>query len=98
MEKVTREIATQEFQKWADLKRLREAAIERSKEHKEAREAIIDAIMDGTLEMSEDGVITQNLLFSLSESKKQLKYKPRMFAYEMRQWTRKKKHQENHLQ
>ncbi len=84
MEKVTREIATQEFQKWADLKRLREAAIERSKEHKEAREAIIDAIMDGTLEMSEDGVITQNLLFSLSESKKQLKYKPRMFAYEMR--------------
>lgn len=88
--KMTREFAESEFNRWAEIKKLRPKAIERNNEHQDAKEAMIDAIEDGTLAIAEDGKITQKLNFPISTDHNELVFKTRLIAAEMSALDRKK--------
>lgn len=65
MEKVKYETAKDEFQKWADSKKLSAKMIEK---HADDAEAIVDAIQEGNLVLNEDdNSFTQKLLFPKGE-------------------------------
>lgn len=87
MNKVSREVAEKDVERWLDFKRVKELKREKNKE---AIESIIECIMDGTLVIDDECVITHNLLFPLGndENIKELKYAPRLTVGRISEYTK----------
>lgn len=65
MNKVTREIAEQDFMSWFEAKKLPQFMLEK---HADDKEAMISAIMTGNLVLNEDFTFTQKLNFPVKGS------------------------------
>lgn len=66
MGKVIEEIASSDVTKWLDLKKINERARE---EKKDAVDALVAAIMDGSILIKDDGTIVQTLKFATGDNK-----------------------------
>jgi hypothetical protein len=90
MSKVSREVAEKDVERWLDFKRVK--GLKREK-NKEAIESMIECVMDGTLVVDEECVITHNLLFPLGndESIRELKYAPRLTVGRISEYTKNSK-------
>jgi hypothetical protein len=75
-----RETAENDFQKWADCKKLRPSVIEKNED---AKDTMIELLQIGVLAMNEDCSITQNLEFTL-EAVDSLKFRPRLNVKDLR--------------
>src|SRR5688572_22991268 len=79
MTKVSKEVATDEINKWLDSKKVFAGKREAYKDH---IDIMIEAISEGCLTILEDGSIKQTLLFELNGGEgmavKELQYKPRL--------------------
>lgn len=87
MSKVSREVAEKDVQRWLDHKRVKELKREKNKD---AIESMIECVMDGTLVIDDECVITHNLLFPLGndENIKELKYSPRLTVGRIGEYTK----------
>lgn len=77
MSKVSKEVATEEVNKWLDYKKVKE---KKRVAYKDAIESLADAISEGALVLNEDFSLTQTLDFPVGADKqfKSLDYKPRI--------------------
>lgn len=76
-ELVSREVAQSEFDKWADHKKI---SAKKREQQKDSIEAIVDAIVEGTLVLKEDNTLVHTLKFPTEGEApiKTLEYKPRL--------------------
>ena len=81
-EAMTKEMAIEEFNGWIEKKKIRPSLLEKKDTTKEARESILDALVEGILTISEEGIITQKLNFPVGQTE-ELNYSLRMTASEM---------------
>lgn len=81
MEKVSRDVAIEEINKWLNAKKISDKKREFNKEN---IETLVDSIVEGSLSLKEeDNVLVQNLKFPIESSDgkpayTQLEYKPRI--------------------
>jgi len=75
-----RATAENEFQRWADVKKLRAAVIEKNDD---AKDSIVELFELGLFEMDEECFITQHLEFPL-EGVDKLRFKPRLNVKDLR--------------
>ena len=75
MNKLSKDIALSEFEKWYEYKKLPEYLRE---EKRDDENQIISAFMDGRLVMTEDFELKQTLLFPVNDSLTELTFAPRL--------------------
>lgn len=77
MSKISKEVATEEVNKWLDYKKVKS---KKREAYKDAIESLSDAISEGALILNEDFSFTQNLDFPVGSDKqiKSLEFKARV--------------------
>jgi hypothetical protein len=77
MEKVVKEVAFEEVEKWLDHKKISD---KKRESYKEQVDLLVESISDGYLSLNDDFTFTQKLKFPISNqiSTSQLTYKPRL--------------------
>jgi len=84
MDKVSFVVAKTEFYTWLEkYKGISAEKIDRKPDHKEAIETVAYAISDGTVTIDETGFITQKLVTSEMDKVKELRFKPKIKAFEL---------------
>lgn len=81
MAKISKDVATEDFEKWLDYKRISDRLREKNQD---SEETLIGAIEDGLLTVNEDMTLTQRLQFPTEGDSPitELKYKPRLKMFE----------------
>lgn len=79
---VALKVATTEVHRWLEIKRIR---TKKQEQNKDTIDNLIDAFMDGTLSLDENGTITMQLAFGVGEGDAivKLDFKPRITVGEI---------------
>lgn len=77
MEKIAKEVAIAEVDKWLDMKKVSQSKREAYKDH---IEILVESVVEGNLILNEDGSLTQKLIFPIEGemSVSELVFKPRL--------------------
>jgi len=83
--KINRETATKEVERWLDFKKVSK---KKKESNKEQIDVLVSAIVDGEIILEDDFSLTHNLRFEVGEEVKvsKLKYKPRVNVKQITQY------------